>query len=75
VHRHFTTRSDEAEKLARMYAIHYSDGTLLRLSVSDVTGLRKRLPEINGYGDLIAKCLAAGVNSVDELSRIAHTRS
>lgn len=67
VHRHYTTRQAEAVALAKMYGIRYTDGTQLVLHVSEVTGLRKRLPEINGYYDLIAKCLRAGVDSVDAL--------
>lgn len=66
-HRHYTTSRKEVESiLAIGYAIRFGDGTCLVLDVKEVKG-RKKLPVIDGYGDLIRDCRMAGVGSVDAL--------
>lgn len=48
------------------YAIYFTDGTALLLTVA-----KRRAPKkyntVNGYGDLIRRCAYAGVNSVSQL--------
>ena len=65
-HRHYTNLPKEIEWVEKTYGIRYTDGTMLLLTATPVTG-RKRLPVIDGYGSLIGDCRFYGVNSVDGL--------
>ena len=66
VHRHYTHLPKEIEWVEKTYGIRYTDGTMLLLTATPVSG-RKRLPVINGYGSLIADCRFYDVTSVDRL--------
>jgi hypothetical protein len=70
VHRHFTTDAEEARKIEEMRAIHYTDGTQLLLTVTKLINVGDATPKaMDGYGLLIQKCLAAGVNEVAKLPK------
>lgn len=51
------------------YAITFTDGTSLRLTVRPANP-REKVKPINGYGSLIRDCAWYGVNSVDGLTKI-----
>ena len=54
------------EPFKNLTFIRFTDGTTLDLSIRPCKP-RERVSEINGYGDLIQKCIDKGVSSVDEL--------
>lgn len=67
---HRTVHSGSFKKLRewaeKNFAIHFTDGTSLYLTVRDAKP-RERVQVINGYGGLIADCAMYGVNSVAAL--------
>jgi hypothetical protein len=52
----------------KAWAIRYTDGTCLALSVRDCRP-RERVKEIHGYDELIRDCAHYGVASVDDLRK------
>ena len=67
---HRTVHSSAFKKLRRWaektYAIRYTDGTSLKISVRD-TKPRERVSEVKGYSSLIQDCAHYGVDSVTAL--------
>lgn len=74
VHREYVRCTSERgrerlESIRKLGSIRYTDGTLLFISIVDVTGDRK-LPKANpSYRSLIEDCLRHGVNAVADLPR------
>ena len=70
VHRTYHRKSDKkfVERVKALgHSITFTDGTSLRLTVSEVTHKTGR--EIHGYDSLIRDCAYAGVNSVAALAK------
>jgi hypothetical protein len=70
VHREYTQDAKFAIAVQRIGWITYTDGTGLRLSVTEHKG-RKVLPPNNGYGSLIRQCVDAKTGQVADLARRA----
>jgi hypothetical protein len=65
-HRSLISAKEKAERVSKLGAISFTDGTWLYLSV------RRKLPHekiglYGNYSELIDECLAYGVSSVQEL--------
>jgi hypothetical protein len=67
VHREYLphTRAKFVASVEKLPCIYFTDGTTLVIRVTAVA--HKRLPAINGYGELIRDCVYQNVNSVQAL--------
>jgi len=65
VHREYVTKKTAGDIRTIGDCIIFTDGTRLRLTITEVR--RRKLPNLNGYGDLIRRCIAEGTNEVAKL--------
>ena len=63
---HKANRKQLRDWVSKTYAIHYTDGTVLILTVRDCKP-REKVREIKGYVSLIADCAHYNVNHVSDL--------
>jgi hypothetical protein len=64
VHREVITNPKRVERLRKLHAIRYSDGTSLVLSIREA-GLREHVRALNGYNSLISEAERAGKSVVN----------
>lgn len=65
-HREFTENETFARLVKELGYITFTDNTTLALTVRKENNI-KRLPEKNGYGSLIRKCIQANTSKVNDL--------
>ncbi len=75
VHREVTTDAALVKKIEGAYAISYTDGTCLVLSVRPCTPREVVKNQKNSYGKLIRDCARYDVWSVDELVKVRGVNS
>lgn len=71
-HREITTSAKFAEQVSDLRSIQFTDNTFLDLRVEQLPPRALvREPMLDGYGDLIRKCIAKGVTSVATLNDLS----
>lgn len=67
VHREYTTNKNFVKGVSKLGNIYFSDGTALEIEVRQLKYRERKEKEINGYNELIRKCMIQDTNNVSEL--------